>query len=152
MPDSQTTISNKQWRENNEYDVTVFLFLRLLSPLPNQSNKKVKTKQYSVLITAPSFFSPSSLFRTLTLLNKNPWTFLKHFYFIVPMTSEEQLEIKKNAEKKILFYPVFKQINTIFLHWLIFFIISLLIFKNFFFLSSFEFYVCEWLLLLFLQQ
>lgn len=99
------------------------------------------------------FFFPSSLFRTLTLLNKNPWTFLKHFYFIVPMTSEEQLEIKKNAEKKIfLFYPVFKQINTIFLHWLIFFIISLLIFKNFFFLSSFEFYVCEWLLLLFLQQ
>lgn len=69
------------------------------------------------------------------------------------MTSEEQLEIKKNAEKNFfLFYPVFKQINTIFLHWLIFFIISLLIFKNFFFLSSFEFYVCEWLLLLFLQQ
>lgn len=52
------------------------------------------------------------------------------------MTSEEQLEIKnkKMLEKKIfLFYPVFKQINTIFLHWLIFFIISLLIFKNFFF-------------------
>lgn len=62
LPDSQTTISNKQWRENNEYDVTVFLFLRLLSPLPNQSNKKVKTKQYSVLITAPSFFPLSSLF------------------------------------------------------------------------------------------
>lgn len=67
------------------------------------------------------------------------------------MTSEEQLEIKKNAEKKILFYPVFKQINTIFLHWLIFFIISLLIFKNFFFfslpsnfMSASDYYYCSY--------